>query len=94
MDLQWYRTNIAKKPYIFVIFREGGPDPLSPPLNPPLHGVVKLNWLESKYGCGLKLSQQGKRLGKCHIIFPESVQIAIVTIIRSKNLLILCLILF
>ena len=31
-------TNIAKKPYIFVIF-QGGPDPLSPPLDPHMASV-------------------------------------------------------
>ena len=30
MVLQGIRTNITKKPYIFVIFQGGGPDPLSP----------------------------------------------------------------
>ena len=29
-------TSIAKKPYIFLFFR-GGPDPLSPPLDPPMY---------------------------------------------------------
>ena len=32
---QGIRTSIAKKPYIFVIF-QGGPDPLSSPLDPPM----------------------------------------------------------
>ena len=31
---QGIRTSIAKEPYIFVIFQGGGPDPLSPHLDP------------------------------------------------------------
>ena len=30
--LQGIKTSIAKKPYSFVIFQDGGPDPLPPPL--------------------------------------------------------------
>ena len=36
---QGIRTSIAKKPYIFVIFK-GGPEPLSPPLDPPMGFIV------------------------------------------------------
>ena len=35
VTFQGIRTSIAKKPYIFQIF-QGGPDPLSPPLDPPM----------------------------------------------------------
>ena len=35
MIFQGILTSIAKIPYIFVIF-QGGPDPLSPPLDPPM----------------------------------------------------------
>ena len=38
---QGIRTSIAKKPYIFVIF-QGGPDPLSSPLDPS-HGSNLIN---------------------------------------------------
>ena len=31
-----FRTSIAKKPFIFVIFQGGGRDPLSSPLDPPM----------------------------------------------------------
>ena len=34
MIFQGIRTSIAKKPYIFVIFEGGGPEPLSPTLDP------------------------------------------------------------
>ena len=37
---QGIRTSIVKKPYIFVIF-QGGPDPLSPPLDPPMRWIAK-----------------------------------------------------
>ena len=36
------RTSIAKKPYIFVIF-QGEPDPLPPPLDPPMLTKVNVN---------------------------------------------------
>ena len=44
-----YRTSITKKPYIFVIFRGGGgPEPLPPPLDPPMsiesHPVIVICW--------------------------------------------------
>ena len=35
-DFKGIRTSIAKEPYIFVIYQVGGPDPLSPPLDPPM----------------------------------------------------------
>ena len=34
MVIQGIRTTIAKQPYVYVIFQGGGPDPLSPPLDP------------------------------------------------------------
>ena len=37
--LQGIQTNIAKKPYIVVIFRDGGPYPL-PPLDPTLFSML------------------------------------------------------
>ena len=42
MIIQGSRTSIARKPYIFVIFQGwggGGPDPLSPSLDPPMFRV-------------------------------------------------------
>ena len=45
--LKGIRTRIAKKPYIFVIYRGGGggggPDPLSPPLDPPMMLVIRVH---------------------------------------------------
>ena len=38
------RNSIAKKPYIFVIYQGGGggPNPLSPPLDPPMLLVIRV----------------------------------------------------
>ena len=36
MIFQGIRTSIAKKPYIFMIFKGGGPDPPYRPLDPPM----------------------------------------------------------
>ena len=44
--IQGIRTSIAKKPYSFVIFQGGGPDPLSPPpLDPRMSMLVVLGHL-------------------------------------------------
>ena len=43
---QGIRTCIARKPYIFVIFQRGAPDPLSPP--PPLPPPLDLHMLSNK----------------------------------------------
>ena len=37
---QGIQTSIAKKPYSFVIFQRGGPDPLSPPPSRSAHVYV------------------------------------------------------
>ena len=39
MIFQGIRTSIAKEPYIFVIF-QGGPNPLSPPLDPHMYCII------------------------------------------------------
>ena len=43
-DFQEIETTIAKKPYIFVIFQEGGPDPLSTPLDPHMPKNAEWNY--------------------------------------------------
>ena len=35
-----FQTSIAIKPYNFVTF-QGGPDPLSRPLDPPMHYLIR-----------------------------------------------------